>query len=45
MVPPSHGMQNVTDDDIKDTLNELSMDFSELDETEAAEKLKNWIEN
>ena len=45
MVPPSHSAQNVTDDDIKDTLNELSMDFSELDETEAAEKLKNWIEN
>lgn len=39
------GVQNVSDDDIKDALNELSMDFNELDENEATEKLKNWIEN
>ena len=37
--------QPQADNDIKDTLDELSMDFSELDENEAAEKLKNWIEN
>ena len=36
--------QPQADNDIKDTLDELSMDFSELDENEAAEKLKNWIE-
>lgn len=45
MAPPVHSAKNITDDDIQDTLNELSMDFSELDENEAAEKLKNWIEN
>ena len=37
--------QNSVNNDIKDALDELSMDFSELDENEAAEKLKNWIEN
>ena len=42
---PQPQPHNGTNDDIKDVLNELSMDFSELDENEAAEKLKNWIEN
>lgn len=30
---------------LKDTLNELSMDIGELDENETVEKLKNWIES
>ena len=30
--------------DIKDELNELSMDFNDIDENDAVEKLKNWIE-
>ena len=42
---PQPQPHNGTNDDIKDVLNELSMDFNELDENEAAEKLKNWIEN
>ncbi len=28
-----------------ETLNELSMDFNEVDESEAVDKLKNWIDN
>ena len=40
--PPPPAADN---NNIKDTLDELSMDFNELDENEAAEKLKNWIEN
>ena len=28
-----------------ETLNELSMDFNEVDEAEAVNKLKNWIDN
>ncbi len=35
----------VSQGDIKETLDELSMDFNDIDENEAAEKLKNWIEN
>ena len=30
---------------INDVLDELSMDFDDLDEDEAAEKLKSWIES
>ncbi len=30
--------------DIKDEIRELSMDFNDMDENLAVEKLKNWIE-
>ena len=42
---PQAAPEAVSNSDIKDTLDELSMDFGELDENEAAEKLKNWIES
>lgn len=38
-------MQDNQIEDIKDTLDELSMDINELDEDDTVEKLKNWIES
>lgn len=43
--PPARAnMQNDKPVDINDELKELSMDFNDLDENLAVEKLKNWIE-
>jgi len=44
MAPPSNKAKQGKSVNIKDELRDLSMDFNELDENVAVEKLKNWIE-
>ena len=42
----SEGLEDMKETgNLIETLNELSMDFNEVDEAEAVNKLKNWIDN